>query len=100
MTGQRGLYSNLGGLGVANFTNQDDVGILPKQRPKNARKGQANLFLDLYLRGTIHSVFDRIFDCNDVQLGPDEMLERRMKRGRLARSGWPGYEHEAIGSAK
>ncbi len=39
VAGQRGVKGNLGGVEVADFTEQDDVRVLPKQGAQDGREG-------------------------------------------------------------
>ena len=52
------------------------------------------LHLHLVERGLDH--FDRVFDRADVDLGRGELLQRRVQRGGLARTGRAGDQHDAV----
>ena len=49
VTGERGLDRDVDGLGVADLTDQDDVGVLTQDRPQRAGEGQPALRVDLHL---------------------------------------------------
>jgi len=44
-----GLHRDLRGLSVADFAEQDDVGVLPQDRSQRAGERQLDLFVDLRL---------------------------------------------------
>ena len=49
VSGQRRLACDLGRLEIADLTDQDDVGILPDERPKRIGKAKTDLRFDLDL---------------------------------------------------
>ena len=49
MAGERRLHRDLGGLGVANLTDHDHIGVLAHYRAQSVRKRQTDLRLDVDL---------------------------------------------------
>ena len=62
-----------------------------------AGEGHSDLGIDLRLADSVDRIFDRILDGQDVAAAVVEMLQRGVERGRLARSGRPGDEDDAVG---
>ncbi len=67
MAGQSGLNCDLRGLCITDFTNHDNVGILPQDGPQCARKRDRTALAGMHLVDQLQRVFDRIFDCDDVR---------------------------------
>ena len=63
-----GLHRDLGRLRIADLADENDVGILPQDRPQRAGKRQLDLFVDLRLVDARNLVLDRILDRDDVGL--------------------------------
>ena len=93
------LERRLGGLGVAELADQDHVGVLAQHAPD---RGEERLGVepDLALVDDAALVgvedLDRVLDRDDV-LAPRavDVVDHRRERGRLARAGRAGDEHEA-----
>ena len=66
VTGERGLDGNLRGFKIANFTNHDDVGVLPQDGAQGFCKRQLDFGIDLGLANAGQFVLNRIFYCHDV----------------------------------
>ena len=67
MAGLRGLHGDLRGFFVANFSDHDDVGILPQDGAQAAREGKPRLVVHLYLIDAPASTYSTwIFDGDDV----------------------------------
>src|SRR3546814_2632500 len=97
VAGERGLHGDVGGLAVADFADHHDVGSLAQNRAQPRREVEPDLGMHLRLPHTIDGIFDLILDGQDVALAVVELLERRVERRRLARSGRAGDEDDAIG---
>ena len=81
VAGQRGLDGDLGRLQVADFADQDDVGVVPQDGPQARGEGQADLAVDLDLVDAVQVVLDRVLDRQDLDLAA-----RRSRAGR--RTAW------------
>ncbi len=66
MAGERGLNGDLGGLGVANFTDHDFVGIVPQDGAQAASESQALFFVYRNLRDALQLILDRVFNRYDL----------------------------------
>ena len=77
---QRSLDGNLGGFLVANFADENDVGIVAQNRAQPARKGQASFFGDLDLVDAAQLIFDRILDSDDFSHRIVDLVEGGVKR--------------------
>src|SRR5262249_40036433 len=94
---QRGLHGNLGRLQVANLTDQDDIRVLPQDRPQRGCKGQLNISIDRALADAIDFVLDGVFRRDDFVLNGVQLAEGRVERCRLARTSRPGDQDDAVG---
>ena len=97
MAGQRRLYGDLGGLGVTDLADHDDVGVLSHDRAQSVRESQPNLRFDVNLIDAAKLIFHRIFDGNNLLTRIVDFLQRTVKRGRLAATGRPGDQDHAMG---
>ena len=59
---QRGLDGYVGGLSVANFADQNYVGILAQKAPQSTRERQPDLLMDLHLIDAGQSSIIRMVD--------------------------------------
>ena len=96
MAGQRRLDGDLGGLGVADFADHDDVGILAHDRAQAVGEGQTDLRIDMDLVDAAQLILDRIFDGNDFFAGIVDLLQRAVKRCRFAAAGRAGDQNHAM----
>ena len=99
VAGLGGSQSQADGLQVAHFTDQDDVRVFAQRRAQRFGKAQ-RVAMDLtlvdqaLLRG-VHEL-DRIFNRQDViRAVLVAMVEHAGERGRLARTGRPGDQHQS-----
>src|SRR6476620_9876247 len=81
---------------VADFTDQNDVGILAQERTQRGREVQADLFLHLHLVDAGKVELHRIFRGHDVRIHCVQRLERGIQRVRLTTSRWTGYQHHPV----
>lgn len=88
---------HLGGFLVADFADENDVGILAENRSDGYRIGKplplVNARLIDMFSGT---VFDRVFHRHDVHLLRSDLLQGPMESGRLSRTGRPGNENDPV----
>ena len=96
MSGHRCMDRSLRGFGIANLADQNHVGILTQDGAKHARKRQAGALVSLDLRDAVDFVLNRILDRNDVHWLVAKLVDQAVERGRLAASGWPDHEENAL----
>src|SRR5216684_717438 len=89
VTGQRRLHGDLSGLAIADLADQDDVRVLAQNRPQAVGKTDVGQLVDLALVDVLKGVLDRVLDRHDVADLLIELVNRRVKGGRLAAAGWP-----------
>ena len=97
MAGQRGLDGDLGGLVVADLTDQHHVGVGTQNRPQRGGEGQTRLGVDLHLVDAGHPVLDRVLDRDHVDLGLRDRVQGRVQGRRLAGTGGAGDQDHAVG---
>ncbi|MNY23757.1 hypothetical protein D3C86_1574350 [compost metagenome] len=99
MTGFRGGQRQADGFQVAQFADQDDVRVFTQGRAQ--RLGEAEgvaVHLALVDQALLRLVdeFDRVLDGEDVVvLVAVDVVDHRRQRGRLARAGGAGDQHQA-----
>ena len=94
--GQGSLDSDLRRLEVADFTNHDDVGVLPQDRTQGLGKGQVNFRVDLGLANTGQLVFNRVFHRHDVVAVGIQPLQARIEGGGFAGTSGASHQHNAV----
>ena len=85
---------------IAHFTDEQDIRIFTERAAQCSRE-RARVNADFaMLHETILAAmhkFDRIFDRDDVVVPLQvRVIHHRRERGRLARTGRPGHEHESL----
>jgi hypothetical protein len=80
VAGERRLHADVRGLEVAHLTDEDDVGVLPQDRPQGGGERQAGLVVDLDLVDAGQPVLDRVLGRDDVDLGLVDDVQRRVER--------------------
>ena len=98
MAGHRGPEGHLRRLRVANFADQDDVGVLPQQASHTAGERQAGGLVDRGLTNPPHRVLDRVLQGHDVDRLGIEMIQHRVQGGGLPAPGRPGHEDQSLGA--
>ena len=96
VTRQRRLCRDRCRFLVADFADEDDVGVLTQDRTQRCCKRQAGLLVYLHLYDTRQFVFDRVLDRHDVDAALLDRTEARVERRRLARSRRPGNQDDAF----
>src|SRR5581483_4167476 len=99
MAGERGLDCDLGGLLIADFADEDNVGVHAEVATEGAGEGQANLAVHLHLVDAGQGVLDRVLRGLDVDVGLVDFAEGGIKGHRLARAGGTAVEDHAVGLA-
>ena len=97
MTSHGRLNGNLCGFEVANFTNHDDVGVLPQDGAQGLGKGQINFGVDLRLAHPGQFIFDGIFHRHDVAACGVQALQRGIQGGGFARACGAGDQDQPMG---
>jgi hypothetical protein len=91
------LGGDAGGFHIADFADEDDVGVLSEEGAEGGGEGQVDGGVDLDLGDTWEAVFDGVFYCDDIESGAVDMLEDGVERGGFAGAGGAGDEEDAIG---
>ena len=97
VTGERGFRGDLGGFQIPDFTDENDVGILPHQRAENRGEFQVDVGVDLTLRDPGHDNFNGILDRRNVDARFVDFRQRGVEGGGLAGAGRPGDKNDAVG---
>ena len=87
VAGQRRLHGDLGRLLVADFADENDVGIVTQNRTQAAGKGQARFFRNLDLVDALELIFDGVFDGDDFAQGIIDFIQRGVQRRGFAATG-------------
>src|SRR6266508_1024240 len=99
VAGLRGRERGRGGLQVAELTDEDDVRVLAQRvLERSGERRGVGTHLALVDQAALVQVqeLDRVLDGDDVRrAGAVDQVEKRRQRGRLARSGGPGDQHQA-----
>src|SRR5262245_43552505 len=88
MTGKSSVYRNVSRLGVADFADHDDVGILAYKGAHRRCEGQTDGWFHLRLIDPRNLIFNGIFDGEDFPRGFIQDRQHGGERCRLARSRW------------
>ncbi len=82
--GHAGLHGDARGLGVADFADEDNVGVLPQNAAEQRGEGIALGIVDGDLGDAFELDFDRVFDGDDVSLADVDVAEDGVERGGFA----------------
>src|SRR5262245_4467378 len=85
VAGERRLNGVLGCLQVADFADQDDIGIVPQNAAQRRAERQADLGMHLNLADLRLLVFDGIFDRDDFRIVALDLVECAVERRAFAR---------------
>ena len=77
--GLGGLAGDLGGLLVADFADENHVGVLPQDAAQLGGEGLARFEVHFDLRDAVHAVFDRVLDGDDVLLIAIDFIQARIQ---------------------
>ena len=69
VAGERGFHGDFRRFKVANFADQNDVGVLPQEGAQRRGEIQPDLILHLHLVDARQLEFDRVFGGHDVGVG-------------------------------
>ena len=84
------------GFIVTDLTHQHHIRVLPQDRPQGGREREPGLFVHLHLHDATEAVLHRVFDRDDVDPFVLHEANRRIERGGLTRTRWPGHEDDAV----
>ncbi|MPN51113.1 hypothetical protein SDC9_198755 [bioreactor metagenome] len=96
VAGHGGAEGHLGGILVADFADQDDVGILPHDRTDAVGEIELGGLGDRCLADHGHRVFDRVLKCHDMDALAVDVIQHRVQRRRLAAAGRAGDQGDAL----
>src|SRR5208337_755566 len=97
VSGKRGLDGDFRGFKVADFADQNNVGILPQESAQGGGKIQANLLFHLHLVHASQLELNRVFGGHDVGVGLVEARNGGIKRVGFAGTCGAGDQHHAVG---
>ena len=98
VSGEGGLDGDFGGFKIADFADENDVGILAEEGAQGGGKVEADLLLHLNLVDALQLEFDRIFGGHDVGVRLVEQGDGRVQGVGFARAGRAGDEHHSVRS--
>src|ERR1051326_7226466 len=78
------MKSGQRGVAITDFADENDIGILPQDRPQRLRKRKTGFFVDLYLTDAIHFVLYGILDCYDVDGFLADFVDQGIQRRCLS----------------
>ena len=81
---------------VTDFTDEDDVRVLTKNRAKTSGKRQATFGIHRHLIDPGQFIFDRIFNRDDFFTWVVQLRETRVERGGLTRTGRSRDQYHAV----
>ncbi len=84
-------------LAVADFSDQDHVGVVAQDAAEPRGERQPDLRMDWIWQIPFRLVLDRVFDRDDLSVGAFDFVERAVERGAFARAGGARDEHDAVG---
>jgi hypothetical protein len=88
MAGEGCSHANVGRLFVANFADNQDLWVLPKQVPGGFSKIEPARFVHFSLHHPWHNLFGRIFDGDDMPAAETDQVEQAgIDGGGFATSG-------------
>ena len=99
VTGESRVDGDVGGFAVTDFADEDDVGVLTHDGAEARAERHADLFVHLHLAEAGRLVFDGVFDGDDLFLVVVQLVDHAVERGRLAASGGPHDQDDAVRDA-
>ena len=101
MAGESGAHGEVGGFFVANFTDDEGLGVLTQQVARGFGEIKADGFIDFRLHDAVHDLFNGVFDGDDVATVLfGEIAEARVDRGGFPAASGAGEQHQARGLAE
>ena len=96
VAGHGSVEGDVGRFEVANFTDQEHVGVLAQDRAQAGGKCEPSLVVHLYLGNACQLDFNRIFHGDDVDGGILFLVDERVERGGLAAAGRTRDQNHAL----
>ncbi len=81
---------------IAHLAHQDDIRGLPQHGADNLREVEPDVVPHLDLVDARQVVLDRVFGRDDLAVGPVQLVQRGVERGRLARAGRARDQDDAV----
>ena len=100
VAGEARLHGDLGGLGIADLADHDDVRVLAEDGAEPVGEGEIDLRVDLDLAHPLQLVLDRVLDGDDVLLRRVDLVQRGIEGGGLAAAGRAGDQDDAAGAGQ
>ena len=75
VAGERCFDADFSGLKVPDFTDHNDIGVLPQKRFERRRKGQADVRLNEHLVNAHEIELDGVFRRGDIDVRSVQRLE-------------------------
>ena len=100
VAGEGGLENGFGSGGVANFTDEDHIGILPHEGSDASGEVETGIFADLRLSDSGERDFDGVFESHDAAAVAgllEDFAKAGVGCGGFVAAGWPGEQDYAGG---
>lgn len=101
VSGEAGLDGDGGGFGIADFADEDDLGVLAHEGAEGDGVGEIAGGIDLGLADHGQVEFDGVFDGADADFGAialDDVAEGGIHGGGFAGAGGAGEEDQTVGT--
>gem|GEM_PF-6571332 len=95
MSSDRRLNREVGRIGVANFSDHDNIRILTQETPESIGEIESDLRIDLTMIGSLDAVLDWILEGGDVFFFGIEIGEHGVESRGLPGTGWSDDEDES-----
>ena len=97
VAGEGGLHGDFGGFLIADFADQDDIGVLAQHCAEDASEGEFDFRFDLALDDAVDVIFDRVFGGDQLAAGVVQFSECGIERGCFTRTCRAGDDHDSVG---
>ena len=96
VTGEGGLDGILCGFRIADFTDEDNVGVMAEDASQGGGKRQTDLRMDLDLIDAIELVLDGVFGRDDLVLGGSDLQQRAVQSRGFSGTGGAGDQDNSV----
>ena len=96
MPGERGLNGVFGGFQVADFADQNDIGVVPQNAAQGSAEGQSDFGMDLNLVDAVELIFDRVFGGDDFCFVVADFQKGAVERGGFSGTGRSSDQDDAV----
>src|SRR5262249_32174349 len=93
---ERRLNRAFSGFVVADFADEDHVGVVTQNAAQAGGEGQTDLRVHLDLADAFVVIFDGIFDGDDLDRLALDLVEAAVERGRFAGAGRASDQDDAV----